>query len=302
MSTARIYHTCPVYETASFILRCVQLEDAEALLTCYSDKRAVSKMNADHCTTDFHQTTIEGMEALIKIWLKEYHEHKYVRFSILPKALRCAVGTIEIFGGESGVLRIDIATGYDKNEYIEELIRLAVLHFIRDFQIGSLKIKTSNTPERVPLLKKYGFVPSPSFRPQLGYFERPVIKAFDAEKEIGFCGLACCVCSENKNCDGCKKDGCQDREHCENYHCCQSKKLEGCWECRDFPCDCPMFSKLRVKAFSSYIAKKGLDRLIRALKDHEEHGVLYHYSGQLIGDYDLFSSEEEIIQFIEYGL
>ena len=185
---------------------------------------------------------------------------------------------------------------------MEELLRLAVLHFIRDFQIGSLKIKASNTPERIPLLKKYGFVPSTTFRPELGYYERPLIKAFDESKGIAFCGLACCVCSENQNCAGCRKDDCHHRTTCINYHCCKSKRLKGCWECGDFPCDAPILHNPRVKAFSKYVAKYGFNRLIRALKNNEEHGVIYHYPGQLIGDYDLFHSEEEIIQWIHRGL
>lgn len=302
MLTKNIYEKCPVYETASFMLRLVRLEDAQSLLARYSDEKAVSKINDDSCTSDFYYTTIEEMEDSIKFWLKEYNEHRYVRFAIIPKTFNYAVGTVEIFGGEFGVLRIDIAVRYDKEEYIEEFIRLAVLQWIRDFQIGSLKIKVSNAPERIPLLKKYGFVPSTTFRPQLGYYERPVIKAFDANKGIAYCGLACCVCSENKNCKGCQKDNCQDRGNCKNYNCCKLKNLEGCWECSDFPCDCPMLAQLRVKTFSKYVAENSLDHLIHALKNNEECGVIYHYSGQLTGDYDLFQSEEEIIQFINRGL
>lgn len=234
--------------------------------------------------------------------LKECNQDQYVRLDIIPKTLSYAVGTIEIECGEFEILKIDVAADYDREEYIEELIRFAVLQLIRDFRIRSLKMKTLDTPERIPLLKKYGFVPSTTFLPQLGFFERPVIKAFDASKGIAFCGLACCVCSENKTCDGCKKGACQDRVNCKNYNCSKSKKLKGCWECSDFPCDCPMYVQLRTKTFSKYVAKNGLDRLIRALKNNEECGVIYHYEGQLTGDYDLFQSEEEIIQFIDRGL
>ena len=28
-------------------------------------------------------------------------------------------------------------------------------------------------------------------------------------KAIAFCGLACCVCSENKDCVGCQDGGCE---------------------------------------------------------------------------------------------
>lgn len=299
MSKSNVYEECPVYETTSFILRLVQLEDAKALVTCYSDEKVISKINDDGCVNRFYCTTIEQMTNCIRFWQEEYKERRYVRFAIIPKRLNVAVGTIEIFGGEFGILRMDIAAAYDKEAYIEELIRLAVIYLIRDFQIGSLKIKVSNTPERIPILKRYGFVPSTTFRPQMGYFERPIVRMFDASKGIAFCGLACCVCSENRDCDGCKNAGCRDRENCKNYNCCKKKKHNGCWECDNFPCECAMFAKLRIKTFSKYVLKNGVDRLMCALKKNEENGVLYHYRGQLIGDYDLFQREEEIIQFIE---
>ena len=45
------------------------------------------------------------------------------------------------------------------------------LSWIEDFGIGSLKIKTKNTPERVTYLERLGFVPSKTFRPEFGYHE-----------------------------------------------------------------------------------------------------------------------------------
>lgn len=52
------YQKCPVYETSSFLLRLVQLDDAKDLLACYSDRRAVANMNADCCTSDFYYETL----------------------------------------------------------------------------------------------------------------------------------------------------------------------------------------------------------------------------------------------------
>lgn len=302
MTVVNVYEKCPVYETDSFRLRLVTIEDAQALLVCYSDPESVSRLNTDFCTSDFYYTSIEEMTACIKFWLKEYEEHRYVRFAVVPKISGSAVGTVEIFGGEAGILRIDLAADYEKEIYIEEILRLAVLHLIRDFRIGSLKIKTANTPERIPLLKKYGFVPSKTFRPELVYYERPVSRLFDEGKGVAFCGLACCVCSENAGCAGCRNEGCQDKSGCKSHDCCRTYGLEGCWECDDFPCEYGMFHSLRVKAFAKYIAQNGADNLIRRLKNNEEHGVIYHYEGQLTGDYDLFQSEEEIFRFINQGL
>lgn len=166
-----VYEHCPVYETASFVLRLVELEDAPALLECYSKKENVAKMNADCCTSDFYYTTLEQMEQCIRFWLEEYRQGYYVRFAVVAKDTNRAVGTVEIFGGETGVLRIDLPSLYQEERYITEIVQLAVQTWIEDFGIGSLKIKTKNTPERVAYLERLGFVPSKTFRPEFGYHE-----------------------------------------------------------------------------------------------------------------------------------
>ena len=43
-------------------------------------------------------------------------------------------------------------------------------------------------------------------------------------KAIAFCGLACCVCSENKGCVGCQDGGCESHGWCKNYNCCKEKR------------------------------------------------------------------------------
>ncbi len=166
-----IYANCPVYETKSFLFRLIRLEDAEALLKCYSDKATVSKMNSDYCTSDFWYTTKEEMEQCIKFWLDEYEKQYYVRFAVIPKSENQAVGTVEIFGGEAGVLRIDLAKEYETESSIIEIIKLAIHTFSKDFGIESIKIKTANTPERIKWLEALGFVASKNFRPELGYHE-----------------------------------------------------------------------------------------------------------------------------------
>lgn len=294
--TDSIYKNCPTYETETFRLRLVKIEDAKDLLICYSDKGVSQKANNDYCTSDFYYTTVEEMEECIRFWLKEYEKQRYVRFSIILKHNNNAVGTIEIFGGEEGVLRIDIADLYEKN--FEELLRLAVFKLIKDFNIKSLKIKATNTPDRIYLLKKYGFIPSKTFRPELGYYERPVANFFDESKGVAYCGLACCVCSENKSCAGCRNDGCKGKDWCKSYNCCKSKALNGCWECEQFPCDYSMINKLRIKTFAKYIAENGAEKLISKLKINELNGILYHYQDKLVGDYDLFENENDILDFL----
>ena len=171
-----VYKHCPVYETESFCFRLVRIEDAEALLKCYSDQETVLKLNSDYCTSDFFYTTKEEMEQCIKYWLEEYKKKYYVRFAVIPKSNGESVGTVEIFGGEAGVLRIDLAREYDTKNSIIEIIKLAIDTFSEDFDIGSIKIKTVNTPERIEWLEDYGFIRSETFRPELGYHELDIKK------------------------------------------------------------------------------------------------------------------------------
>jgi len=123
----------------------------------------------------------------------------------------------------------------------------------------------------------------------------------EREKGIAYCGLACCICSENASCPGCRNDGCKDKEWCKNFKCCGEKGLKGCWKCEDFPCSGGMLDKLRIRAFSKFIKKYGEDELIRCLEKNEKEGLVYHYDGQLVGDYDVPKTEEEIIQMILCG-
>lgn len=121
------------------------------------------------------------------------------------------------------------------------------------------------------------------------------------EKGIAYCGLACCVCSENQNCAGCRNDGCKDKEWCKSFNCCKQKGLNGCWECADFPCSNSMFEKLRVRTFAKFIAEHGEDMFIQCLERNEKNGVVYHYAGQIIGDYDIPTTEAEIRDMIIFG-
>ncbi len=289
------YETCPEYETASFQLRLVSVSDAEDLLVCYSDPAVAKRVNADNCTSDFHYTTLEQMKDCIEFWLREYEEQRYVRFSVISKNTGRAVGTLEIFGGEDGVLRIDLADEYEKDYYIEELLKLTVSKLIFDFNAVNLKIKVSNTPSRVNVLERLGFVSSESLEPGTGYYERVKQDFFDGSKGLAYCGLACCVCSENASCAGCRNEGCANKEWCKPFVCCKKKGLSGCWECREFPCDYGMFKKPRVREFAGLIAEYGEDAFIRALEKGESEGILYHYKKELVGDYDLLGADGELL-------
>ncbi len=166
-----VYNQCPIYETKSFVLRLVELDDAKALLSCYSDKQNIGKFNSDYCTSDFYYATIEEMVQCIRFWLDEYKKKYYVRFAVIPKLENQAIGTVEIFGGKEGVLRIDLSQRYDTAGSFAEIVALATGTFMNDFGIGSIKIKTSNIPEKISCLESMGFTPSETFRKELGYHE-----------------------------------------------------------------------------------------------------------------------------------
>ena len=111
------------------------------------------------------------MEQCIKFWLEEYEKKYYVRFALISKSEKHAIGTVEIFGGDFGVLRIDLVQKYDTEENFAEIVHLAIDAFSDDFGIGSIKIKTSNISDRIECLEKLGFIPSKTFRNDLGYHE-----------------------------------------------------------------------------------------------------------------------------------
>ena len=120
--------------------------------------------------------------------------------------------------------------------------------------------------------------------------------------KIAYCGLACCVCSRNDTCPGCQAGGCDIHGWCKNYNCCREKSLNGCWECSVFPCADTMLDKLRIRAFARFAKEYGTDELTKCLINNKANGIVYHYDGQLVGDYDKCQTEEEMIEMIKRGM
>ena len=176
------YRKCPVYQTPTFLLRLVRLEDAQDLMACYSDRQAVANMNADCCTSDFYYETLAQMEDCIRFWLCEYRQKAYIRFAIVDKKVGKAVGTTEIFGGTLGgvpsgsggfgVLRIDLALPYETAPLLDELVSLAADRWMPEFAIPLLYTKAGHTKLRGPVVEKHGFIPADRFRPGMGYYEK----------------------------------------------------------------------------------------------------------------------------------
>ncbi|WBW97060.1 GNAT family N-acetyltransferase [Oceanirhabdus sp. W0125-5] len=160
------YKKCPIYETNKFILRLVEENDAEDLLECYSDSVAVKFFNSDNCTSNFIYKTLDEMKNCIKFWIEEYKNQYYVRFSIVDKTRGKAIGTIEMFAkddyvgeyGKVGVLRLDLATRYEKVEVITEVLDIIEDNFYCDFEVENIITKAiPEAKERVAALKNCGF-------------------------------------------------------------------------------------------------------------------------------------------------
>ena len=129
------------------------------------------------------------------------------------------------------------------------------------------------------------------------------------KRELGIarCGLACCLCSENVTCKGCKRDGfmelswCKDAEWCEVRRCGIEKNLSGCYECNPAECRKGLYAeKIKPRAFAEYARRYGLEELLDCLERNERAGVVYHREG-ITGDYDVFDDFEELIDFIKTG-
>lgn len=62
-----------------------------------------------------------------------------------------------------------------------------------------------------------------------------------------------------------------------------------------------MLDKPRILAFARFAKDNGADELVRCLIRNEAAGVVYHYEGQLVGDYDLCSNEDQLLVMIRSG-
>lgn len=160
---------CPVYETERFILKKLKREDAEALFSCYSDQEAARYFNGDSCGDDFYYTDMEKFKNCVEYWLSRYDAEDFVRWSVQDKEKQILIGTIEVCpslkyavdGKMMGILRIDLRSEYEKEEYLEELVGVLLQHIYADFQVASVLMKIQkDAVERRKLIKKFYFVPA----------------------------------------------------------------------------------------------------------------------------------------------
>lgn len=161
-----IYEQCPVLENERFKVRLVSADDCADLLKVYSDKEAVKLFNSDNCDgDDFYYTTPERMKQAVDFWLFSYKEGYYVRFSIIDKKTSEIIGTFEIFKRiaddyftDCGLLRLDLASAYEKRGTIDEILSLIIEPIFEWFDCDMTATKAiPEAGERICALENHGF-------------------------------------------------------------------------------------------------------------------------------------------------
>ena len=159
------------YESEHFLLRQVAPEDASSLLPGYSDPAAVALMNDDNCDKGFLCPSLEDMRQYIGFWSEEYRNRKYIRPVLIHKPTGQLLGTMEAFGGEPGVLRLDLRADWEKPEVLAELLRLAVEEFPQDLPMTGMVTKAiPKAKARREALTALGFSGPAPFRGYEDYY------------------------------------------------------------------------------------------------------------------------------------
>ncbi len=162
-----VYEKCPVLESENFLLRKVCLEDSDDLLKVYSDEKAVPFFNGDNCHgDDFYYTTIERMQEAVKFWLWSYDNGYFVRWSVSDKKKGIVIATVELFHrddefevyGNSGLLRFDLRSDYEKESVIKELLTLLIKPVYDLFGDKIVTKVKSFATERLNAVKNLGFI------------------------------------------------------------------------------------------------------------------------------------------------
>ncbi len=163
-----IYEECTIYKNKFITLRQTNMEDAEELLNCYSDKKAVPFFNSDNCNGDnFHYTTIERMKEAIGFWNFSYENKYFVRWTVILNETKTKAGTIEMFHrvaddefNHYGLLRIDLQSKYETQAIIESILEIVNENFYKAFDVEAILTKAvPAAAERISALIKSEYQP-----------------------------------------------------------------------------------------------------------------------------------------------
>ena len=163
-----IYEECPMYKKKFITLRQTNMGDAQELLKCYSDEKAVPFFNSDNCHgDDFHYTTIEKMNKIIDFWKFSYKNKYFVRWTVIFNDTKVKVGTIEMFHrvaddefNHYGILRIDLRSDYENQSIIDDILEIVNENFYKAFDVEAILTKAiPEATQRVISLIKKGYEP-----------------------------------------------------------------------------------------------------------------------------------------------
>ncbi|MVX67359.1 GNAT family N-acetyltransferase [Clostridium chromiireducens] len=161
-----IYEECPIYTKDLITLRQTTMEDAEELLKCYSDEKAVPFFNSDNCHGDnFNYKTLERMKKAIDFWNFSYENKYFVRWTVILNNTKEKIGTIEMFHriaddefNHYGILRIDLQSDYERQQIIGEILEIVNEYFYKAFDVKAILIKAiPENIERIAALSKMGY-------------------------------------------------------------------------------------------------------------------------------------------------
>jgi len=123
--------------------------------------------------------------------------------------------------------------------------------------------------------------------------------SFREERGMGYCGLACVLCSY-EDCPGCIGKIANGND-CSIGNCAKVKSKDGCFSCKEYPCGEKMLQGKRNRAFNRFAQEFGKQALIERLKINFDNGILYHKPDKSPGDYDVLETEIDIYNLLRFG-
>lgn len=175
--TMTIYDSCPELCDDLYRIRLIEPDDAEDLLAVYGDRLALPFLNSDNCHgANFYCRDVRDVEESIRYWLAEYHEHRaFVRFAVESLETGAVIGTLEMFRREAddyyddcGILRVDLAVDYEREDVIEDILELVSAPFMTLFGCARIATKAPlYAVERRAALADAGYVATR--RPLIGH-------------------------------------------------------------------------------------------------------------------------------------
>lgn len=121
-------------------------------------------------------------------------------------------------------------------------------------------------------------------------------------RELGIAhfGLACCLCSENKNVLVVILVNVQIKNGVIIINVLLKKDITACYLCKE-EFHKGLLNQIKPYGFTLFIKRYGIGELLDCLERNEIKGVVYHREG-INGDYDDFDNVEELISFIKSGI